>query len=307
MIKTDKMMQEIAQKQGEILGIVVSSTNTKRVLSFVRGKLSKFDKKQENYRPFFITTPNPEMVIRAQKDKKFRKTLNSSDLSIPDGIGLAQADTFNGLKSPDNMIFRFPTLLFQGGWIGLMTLLNKDILQKNIRVIKGRDLFLSLIKLSNKKRWRVFFLGGENDEGRKASQLLTNSYKSVSIESYGGPITNKGGVAINMSEKKMEKEAIERINKFKPHLLFVAFGAPKQEKWVHRNRNKLNVGGIMVVGGAFNYISGKSILPPKWMEKVGLEWMWRLLTEPKRIKRIFLAFPTLPILVFKKKLFQNGG
>jgi N-acetylglucosaminyldiphosphoundecaprenol N-acetyl-beta-D-mannosaminyltransferase len=58
----------------------------------------------------------------------------------------------------------------------------------------------------------------------------------------------------------------------------------------------------MVVGGVFSYISGKSKLPSKWMEKVGLEWIWRLITEPKRIKRIFNAIIIFPLLVFKKKL-----
>ncbi|MEK7550393.1 MAG: WecB/TagA/CpsF family glycosyltransferase, partial [Patescibacteria group bacterium] len=72
--------------------------------------------------------------------------------------------------------------------------------------------------------------------------------------------------------------------------------------WIYKNLSKLNIGGAMAVGGTFRYLSGFSKLPPKWMEKLGLEWVWRFLTEPKRIFRIFNAFPLFPIRVWIHKL-----
>ena len=294
------------QKQGKILGIGVSSTNTKRVLEFVRKKLFEFDKKQGSYRPFFITTPNPEMIIQAQKDEKFKNILNSSDLSIPDGVGLAQANKFLKMGSSNFIPIRFVLCLFQGLYVGLLTLVKKEALEKDIKIIKGKDLFVSIIKLSNKKRWKTFLLGGEGEEAKETSEKLNLSYQSAKIDFSSGPRLNKLGKPASDNEKNKEREVIKKINKFSPHILFVAFGAPKQEKWVSRNVNRLNVGGVMVVGGTFRYYSKKSKPSPIWMEKIGLEWIWRLLTEPRRIKRIFTAFPVFPLIVFWRKFVLRG-
>jgi N-acetylglucosaminyldiphosphoundecaprenol N-acetyl-beta-D-mannosaminyltransferase len=95
---------------------------------------------------------------------------------------------------------------------------------------------------------------------------------------------------------------VRQINTFKPQLLFVAFGNPKQEIWIHNNLPKLNVGGAMAVGGAFRYVAGISKLPPKWMAACGLEWLWRLITEPKRISRILNAVIVFPLKIILYKL-----
>jgi N-acetylglucosaminyldiphosphoundecaprenol N-acetyl-beta-D-mannosaminyltransferase len=82
----------------------------------------------------------------------------------------------------------------------------------------------------------------------------------------------------------------------------VAFGNPKQEIWLYKNLAKLRVGGAMAVGGTFRYIAGMSKLPPKWMEKIGLEWLWRLFTEPRRLGRVFRAVVVFSIKVSLYKL-----
>ena len=92
------------------------------------------------------------------------------------------------------------------------------------------------------------------------------------------------------------------INKFMPHLLFVAFNNPKQEIWIRRNLPKLKVKGAMAVGGTFRYNAGLSELPPNWMESLGLEWAWRLITEPYRLKRIVNAVVVFPYKVFLYKV-----
>lgn len=88
---------------------------------------------------------------------------------------------------------------------------------------------------------------------------------------------------------KIERETINTINEFKPDLLFVGFGAPKQEKWVARNKGKLNARGIMVVGGALDYIAGRIPRAPQWVQNVGFEWLFRLMVEPWRWKRQFVG------------------
>lgn len=158
-------------------------------------------------------------------------------------------------------------------------------------------MFMEMIKLANKKKWRVFLLGGENDESRLATEKLELSYKGIKFAFMSGPNLDFEANPRSEKEKEVEMEAINKINEFKPQILFVGFGAPEQEKWLSKWLSKLDVGGAMVVGGTFRYFSGQAKLPPTWMEDIGLEWFWRLLTEPWRIRRIFKAVVLFPLKV----------
>ncbi len=157
----------------------------------------------------------------------------------------------------------------------------KFLHKKDLNIIPGRKLFLKLLSLARKNNRKVFFLGGRG-------------IKNVTA----GPVLNENGEPISERDRKIEIEIIEKINKFKPDLLFVGFGMPKQEKWIYKNIKKLDVKGIMAVGGAFDYVFGKARLPPQWPEKLGLEWLWRLLHEPKRVLRILNAVIIFPLRVF---------
>lgn len=253
------------RQYGQILGIKINSTSTAKVLARVREFIS-------HNRKFYIVTPNPEIILLSQKEAGLYKSMNNADISVPDGVGIAYA-------------FKF-------------------LYGRNINIIPGRKLFINLIELSNTKGWKVFFLGGEGNEARLAREKLGLNYKKIKIESFRGPILSKMGIPITESDKTLDKEAIKRINGFAPQILFVAFNNPKQEIWLHRNLESLNIGGGMVVGGTFRYISGLSKLPPRWMEKSGLEWLWRVITEPKRIGRIINAAIVFPWKVFLYKLSQ---
>lgn len=157
----------------------------------------------------------------------------------------------------------------------------------SLNIIKGRQLFLELVALARKKNRKVFFVGGKG-------------IKNVTT----GPLLNKNGEPISEKDRKIEIELVEKINKFKPDLLFVGFGMPKQEKWISKWLPKLEVGGAMAVGGTFDYVFGKAILPPVWIGKAGLEWLWRALHEPKRVLRILNAVIVFPLKVLFFKLSQ---
>ena len=287
-----------ARNIGIINEIEISSTQRDRVLRFVHSRLANLDKDK----PFLIVTPNPEIVSLASKDKKLTKIINSADFTLPDGIGLAQAAKFLQLGSPKNRILRTFVLLGQGIIIGLATFFNKNWLFSSLELIKGRDFFLELMRLANKKSWRVFFLGGKDKVAEEAAEFLQKTLKKVNIAYAAGPMLNEAATPVSEEDSMLEKSLVEKINLFQPQLLFVGFGAPKQEKWLDKWLPKLKVGGAMTVGGTFDYISGHAKLPPAWMENLGLEWVWRLITQPFRIKRILTAFPIFPIKVFFYKL-----
>jgi len=257
-----KTVIKSSRKQGKILNVGLNSTSTRGVLSFVRDSLARGYK-------FWISTPNPEIVLQAQDDRNLFKALETSDMAIPDGVGLTYAARF--------------------------------LSQPGINLIKGRELFIELIKLANKKGWKVFLLGGGTGVAKDAALNLRKNFKKVRIAFFQGPFLNKEAQPRTFKDITIEKDTVAQINYFKPQLLFVAFGAPKQEKWVYKNLSKLDVGGAMVVGGTLDYIAGKADLPPKWARK-NFEWLWRLLSQPRRFPRILRATVVFPWKVFLSKV-----
>ena len=286
------------RKSGKIFRINIISTRKQKVLAFVRMRL----REERVKKPFLIFTPNPEIAVLASMDKEFRNVLNSADLLLPDGIGLVQAKKFLELPNSSNKILR-PFLLFgQGFIVGIATFIKKDWLFESLYPIKGREMFLEFIKLANKKGWKVFLLGGGRNVADKSADFLRKTFKKVEIIAASGPNLDKNGLPVKKEDERIQKQVIKEINDFKPQLLFVAFGAPKQERWLYKWRAQLKIVGAMAVGGTFDYISGCAKPPPSWMGDLGLEWLWRLIREPQRAGRIFTAFPIFPLKIFWYKL-----
>jgi len=265
MKRTQKNHSVSNRKIGQILGINVISGSTSSLLMRVEDFISDSIK-------FYIVTPNPELVLMAQRNKKLKEALNSADLPVPDTVRLNYASKF--------------------------------LFGESLNIIPGRKLFIDLINLSGKKGWKVFLLGGMGNEAEIASRKLQITNYKLQIRSFNGPKLDDNAEPTTEADRKLQKRAIARINRFVPELLFVAFGNPKQEIWIHKNISKLNIGGAMAVGGAFRYVAGLSALPPGWMEKAGLEWLWRLINEPMRIGRIFNAVIVFPLKVFIYKISQ---
>lgn len=281
-----------------ILNIRISSSSASSVLKVVESWIRE-------KRRFLVVTPNPEIVVMAQSDPVLSSILNSADLSLPDGVGLIWASRWYAwvdLVSSRFLKRKRPAVA--SGDLGYarpsdssrseiahnqaspQVFLNHKSLIINHR-LSGIDIMEALVKLAAKYGWRVFLLGSRPGIVQQAAKKLILNHKSLIINRDPGPWLNDDGKPINRVEEKKEKEVIKKINDFKPHLLFVAFGAPKQEKWVASNYNKLQTLGTMVVGGAFDYLSGRVPRAPLWMRNFGLEWLFRLFVEPWRIKRQF--------------------
>ena len=133
------------------------------------------------------------------------------------------------------------------------------------QVVPGRKLVEALLH----KGYRVFYLGS-----RVAAEVA---------KKFGGGYDD-GEKNIRAGEQESER-IIAKINKYKPDILLVAYGAPWQEKWIWANRRKLKAKIGMGVGGTFDYLTGHTSVPPEWVNKMGLEWLWRLVHEPWRWRR----------------------
>lgn len=290
------------RKFANILGINVSSTPVEEVLVNLHSKVSHNSPKGRNSR-FYIVTPNPELVLMAQKDPVLTSALNSTEFALPDGIGLVMASRFLNLEAPKNKFIRFFVALIQGLAVGASVVLNRRWLTAHMKPIRGRIFFVDLMRLADKHAWKVYFLGGRDNEAEVAAEKISAKYKKIKIQAEAGPIFNNDGEPAAQKDKQAYSEVVRRINSFAPQLLIVCLQDPKEEKFVYKNYKKLNVVGAGAFGGTFRYIAGFSPLPPRWMEKAGLEWLYRLLTEPYRIRRIFNAFPIFPLKIFWFKVF----
>lgn len=198
-----------------------------------------------------IVTPNPEIVVMAQKDKELKKIINNADLAIPDGIGLKLATDIEN-TSP------------------------------------GVDVMEELVKMASDKGFTVGLLGGKKGVAEKCAERLLRKYPKLKV------IFAESGGEVSKDGKLLKyPKSLKLLN---CDLLFVAFGPPKQEKWIAKNLKKLDVKVAMGVGGAFDFLSGRILRAPKWMSKLGLEWLFRLAVQPWRFKRQFVLLKYIWLL-----------
>ena len=153
--------------------------------------------------------------------------------------------------------------------------------------VTGIDCMEMLCNLSNKKGYKIFMYGAKEEVIKKAKEKLEEKYPNINIVG-----------TMNGYEKDNEK-IIKAINKSKAEIIFVAMGSPKQELWITNNMDKLCVNIYQGVGGSFDVISGNIKRAPKWMQNHGLEWLYRLVKEPKRIFRQLKLFKFLGLIIFK--------
>jgi len=293
------MEEKIIRKHVNILGVKIISSSKEGVLREVQSSFKSSSK-------YNIVTPNPEQILMAQDDLQFKDILNSANMAIPDGIGLVAAAKFNSLPRPENLITRYFVLFVQGLGIGFSTLFDRSWLESELKLIKGREIFIELIKLANKKGWKVVLVGDKYLSAQKAAKKLKLNFIKLEIVGFSGPDLDENGMPFSKKDSELEKKVVQKINKEKPDLLFIGFRAPVQEKWLYRWYKNLDFKCSMVVGGTFDYTSGKKPLPPGWVDDLNLEWLWRLVNKDQKIKRISRAFPEFAWKVFWNKLVKSS-
>ncbi|MEO5927382.1 MAG: WecB/TagA/CpsF family glycosyltransferase [Patescibacteria group bacterium] len=213
----------------------------------------------------WIVTANPEILLEAKRNPTYWQTLRQADLRLVDGVGLKLV-----------------------GWL----------LGASPSRLTGVDLCDNLLKEAETRGWLVAFLGGEDGEGDKAAWEKRKQYPKLRIITEAGGRVNPDGTGDEAND-----EAVQRLTMQAPDVLFVANGHPKQEAWIARNADALpSVKLVVGVGGTFNYWAGTSKRPPSMIRSLGLEWLWRLIHEPKRWKRIWNAVVVFPFVVMNDRL-----
>mgnify|MGYP001378232231 CR=1 FL=1 len=271
------------QKKIEILGTKFDTITKKQASEIVDRWLSENRKR-------YIVTPNPEIVLKAEKDKEYKKIINRADLSIADGTGILWASKFRKILLKKDSTFK----KFSKWAISLaMIPISKEYIETVIpERITGVDFMKEICKKAAKRKNRVFLLGAAEGVAKLTAKKLQKDIKNLKIS----------GTYSGTAKKKDDEEIIKIINRTSPEVLFVAYGAPEQEKWIHRNYKKIpNLKIAMGVGGAFDFISGRTKRAPRKIQKLGLEWAYRLYKQPSRIKRIINATKVFPVKMMKKR------
>lgn len=160
--------------------------------------------------------------------------------------------------------------------------------------VTGSDGVPIIAERAAKEGWRVFLLGAAPGVAERAAQVLQARYPGLHIAgTYGGSPAPAD-----------EAEISQRVNASGADLLFVAFGAPEQDKWIARNAPRLNVAMAMGVGGSLDFVAGVLPRAPNWMQRAGLEWLYRLYLQPWRIKRM-TRLPRFVLAVWAERKPEN--
>lgn len=161
--------------------------------------------------------------------------------------------------------------------------------------IPGQAYFRKILEVGEKEGWTFYLLGGKGDTVNKTAENVKNLYPNLKIV----------GIHEGFFEKNSEEEVIREINKLQPNVLFVAMGAPVQEKWIYNHKNELKVDVAAGQGGTFDYEAGNIRRAPRWIQKIGIEWLWRLILQPTRIKRMMVLPRFFIKIIFAKNITKS--
>jgi N-acetylglucosaminyldiphosphoundecaprenol N-acetyl-beta-D-mannosaminyltransferase len=200
--------------------------------------------------PHVIVTANVDHLMLLRKDAAFREAYRRADLVTCDSVPVKWALAFLGTPVKER--------------------------------VAGADLFGAMAERAATTGYRFFYLGAAPGVAEKAGRVLTERYPGLNVVgTYSPPV-------MPWEELARDEETLGRIREAKPDVLFVAFGAPKQELWLDAVRDRLGVPVGIGVGAAFDFAAGTVKRAPRWMQRGGLEWLFRLSQEPRRLWRRYL-------------------
>lgn len=203
-------------------------------------------------RPRHVCTGNLDHLALLQQDEEFRAAYDRADLAIADGMPVV--------------------------WLSRMA--GRPGLKERVA---GSDLFWEVARVSHATGIRLFYLGGAPGSAAAAASAIRNHFPNVNVCGvYCPPFAEFGTGAEQDKIREMIREAA-------PHVLFVALGSPKQEKWIVANKERLGVPVSIGVGASFEMAAGVVRRAPVWMQRTGTEWAYRLVQEPSRMARRYLA------------------
>lgn len=210
----------------------------------------------------YVCCTNVHGVTVSRRDPELRQAHNESGLTTPDGVPLVWCAHRAGAR-----------------WV---------------RRVYGPDLMLDVLGAAVERGWSSYFYGATPDTLERLETRLRERFPGLRIAgSWAPPFRD-----LTPDE---QRDAIDAINAASPDLVWVGLGCPKQERWMHRHRGELRAPVLLGVGAAFDFHAGVKRQAPKWMQRVGLEWSFRLATEPRRLWHRYLVGNTRFVLAVLRR------
>lgn len=220
--------------------------------TFLLSKTELYNEEIENLpdKKLLITTLNAYSFNMTQSDEIYAEAIGKSDILLPDGIGVVKA-------------VRYLTKI-------------------KIKKIAGADLFYYEMNRLNDSGGTCFFLGSKVETLKQIRERAEREYPRLKVHIYSPPYKEEFSI-------EEDTEMLNAINIVRPDVLFIGLTAPKQEKWAYKHFNDLEVGHICCIGAVFDFYAGTVNRSPKWLIDLGLEWLYRLIKEPRRMWRRYLT------------------
>jgi N-acetylglucosaminyldiphosphoundecaprenol N-acetyl-beta-D-mannosaminyltransferase len=212
----------------------------------------------------YVCVSGAHGVMECQHDEALRLIHNKAGMVTPDGMPLVWLSRLHGAS--------------------------------HVSRVYGPDLMLAFCEQSQIKGYRHFFYGGAEGVPERLAQSLMAKFPGLNVVGTCSPPFR----ALNSDE---ENEITERINRTKPDVVWVGLSTPKQERWMAANRERLSAPVLMGVGAAFDFHAGLKTQAPRWIQRSGFEWLFRLITEPRRLwRRYGYIVPMFILLVALQEL-----
>lgn len=219
----------------------------------------------DNKEKTYICIAPASTIVDCQENESYKKVVNGAGMTTPDGMPIV--------------------------WIGKAK-------GADIERTYGPDLLQAMSELSQDKGYKHYFYGGTKKSIELFVARMKEMYPRMNIVGAIAPPFRK----INEIESD---EILAQINGLKPDILWVGLGSPKQDFWMYNHRDKLDVSVIVGVGAAFDFLAGIKKQAPKWMQRSGLEWLFRLCSEPNRLWRRYLIGNSKFIFYLLRDCFTN--
>ena len=220
-------------------------------------------------KPHYIATANVDFTALALCDEELRRILLDAHLVVCDGMPLVWASRWLGNALPER--------------------------------VAGSDLVPKLLAIAEEKKWSVFFLGGQKEVAEMAVQKVKERHPKLKIAGMMSP-------PFKPLHEMDHASICAEIRTTDPDLLFVSFGCPKQEKWIAMNYKRAGAPVTIGVGATIDFLAGHMQRAPLWMQKIGLEWLYRLLQEPRRLfKRYATDFVVFGRTIVKQWWLTRSG
>lgn len=271
----------------DIAGLRVHAPTKEKLLTEIEARIKA---KQQTS----VITPYSEFLYAALREQELMVTFNQATFSIPDGVGVLWASRFLSIPLTARGYYaKVIQAFWQMVYSGAAILLKPKFIYRHFpEKIVGADLFWDLMAMAERNEFSVYILGGQGDVPERGATLLRQRYPKIKISGFSNKFWN-------------DPTVVEEINQSSPDMVLVFYPARNQERWIFGHLSELKTYFIIGLGGTLDYAVGEKLMPPRFLRVIGLEWLYRLITQPTRLRRIWNGVMGLIVALIRYKVFST--